>query len=100
MKVLYILLAIIFLFDMSVSWHCGKPRKCRRRRRRRPPCFFRPRYPRCGWGGWGGWGGVNVEKNTNAISGVVNKSNVNMSNGGCGNSQANFSKMMEMGYHR
>ena len=61
-----------------------------------------------GWGGrHGGWGGsfggrvgMDVKKNTNVAQGTFSNSQINMSNGGHGNVQANSKKVLNVGRHR
>ena len=105
MKLVYLLLVIFCLVNFSSAWRCRKRRRrpCRRRRRhRRPRC-------RRHWGGFGGYGGygghhfgnnfdLDVTKNTNVAAGVFKNSQLNMSNEGCGNIQANSKKTAIFGH--
>ena len=97
MKLAIFLLVIFCLTNFTVSWCPG-----RRHRRRRPRRRHRHRRPRCRrhFGGFGHHFGnnfdVDVTKNTNVAAGVFKNSQLNMSNGGCGNSQSNFNKKAVM----
>ena len=112
MKLAIFLLVIFCLTNFTVSWCAG------RRQRRRPRRRHRHRRPRCRrhWGGYGGFGGfggyggygnhfgsnfdMDVTKNTNVAAGVFKDSQLNMSNGGCGNRQINSKqKKMIFGGH-
>ena len=74
MKLLYLIFVIFCMTQFTTSWRCGHGHGHRH--------------------GFGGFGGFNLNSvtNTNAAIGHFNNSQVNMSNGGCGNVQANSKK--------
>ena len=90
MKVLFVLLALMLLVDLSVSWRCKRRRRRRRRRKRKRYGWrgYRPRLPCFRHFG----NKVHAERNSNVVNaGFMKGVNLNMNNKGHGNVFANKS---------
>ena len=101
MKFLYLIFVIFCMTHLSTAWFCGGGHHGH---------GWGGGHHGHGWGGgYGGWGGghggwgggfgMDVKKNTNVAQGSFTNSQINMSNGGHGNVQANSKKVLNVGRH-